>query len=47
MLDGIAAMQHFVKIEITEREVIKAPFMLDASKFEIVMAGLKWYQVKT
>merc|ERR1719491_1915121 len=42
MLDGIAAMQKFVKIAITEPEVSKAPFMLDASKFEIVMAGLRW-----
>merc|ERR1711957_84021 len=47
MLDGIAAMQKFVKIAITEPEVSKAPFMLDASKFEIVMAGLKWCQGKT
>ena len=46
MLDGIAAMQKFVKIAVTEPEVSKAPFMLDASKFEIVMAGLKWCQGK-
>jgi len=46
MLDGLAAMQKFVKIAVTEPEVAKAPFMLDASKFEIVMAGLKWCQGK-
>jgi len=46
MLDGVAAMQKFVKIAVTEPEVAKAPFMLDASKFEIVMAGLKWCQGK-
>eukprot|EP00538_Stauroneis_constricta_P012612 CAMPEP_0119547530 /NCGR_PEP_ID=MMETSP1352-20130426/1633_1 /TAXON_ID=265584 /ORGANISM="Stauroneis constricta, Strain CCMP1120" /LENGTH=1423 /DNA_ID=CAMNT_0007592477 /DNA_START=1 /DNA_END=4272 /DNA_ORIENTATION=+ len=46
MLDGVAAMQKFVKIAITEPEVSKVPFMLDASKFEIVMAGLKWCQGK-
>ena len=46
MLDGLAAMQKFVKIAVTEPEVSKAPFMLDASKFEIVMAGLKWCQGK-
>uniref|UniRef100_A0A7S2W2U1 methionine synthase n=1 Tax=Mucochytrium quahogii TaxID=96639 RepID=A0A7S2W2U1_9STRA len=46
MLDGLAAMQKFVKIAITEPEVSKAPFMLDASKFEIVLAGLKWCQGK-
>jgi 5-methyltetrahydrofolate--homocysteine methyltransferase len=46
MLDGLAAMQKFVKIAITEPEVSKVPFMLDASKFEIVIAGLKWCQGK-
>merc|ERR1719223_2136174 len=46
MLDGLAAMQKFVKIAVTEPEVSKAPFMLDASKFDIVMAGLKWCQGK-
>ncbi len=46
MLDGLAAMQKFVKIAITEPEISKVPFMLDASKFEIVIAGLKWCQGK-
>jgi len=46
MLDGLAAMQKFVKIAITEPEIAKVPFMLDASKFEIVLAGLKWCQGK-
>jgi len=46
MLDGLAAMQKFVKIAVTEPEIAKVPFMLDASKFEIVMAGLKWCQGK-
>ena len=46
LLDGLAAMQKFVKIAVTEPEVAKAPFMLDASKFEIVLAGLKWCQGK-
>ena len=46
MLDGLMAMQKFVKIAVTEPEVAKVPFMLDASKFEIVLAGLKWCQGK-
>jgi len=46
MLDGLAAMQKFVKIAVTEPEIAKVPFMLDASKFDIVMAGLKWCQGK-
>ena len=39
LLDGLAAMQKFVKIAVTEPEIAKVPFMLDASKFEIVLAG--------
>jgi len=46
MLDGLAAMQKFVKIAVTEPDVAKVPFMLDASKFDIVMAGVKWCQGK-
>jgi 5-methyltetrahydrofolate--homocysteine methyltransferase len=46
LLDGVAAMQKFVKIAVTEPEVAKVPFMLDASKFDIVVAGLKWCQGK-
>ena len=46
MLDGVAAMQKFVKIAVTEPEISKVPFMLDASNFKIVMAGLKWCQGK-
>ena len=46
MLNGITAMQKFVKIVITEPEMNNSPFMLDASKFDIVMAGLNWYQRK-
>jgi 5-methyltetrahydrofolate--homocysteine methyltransferase len=46
MLDGLAAMQKFVKIAVTEPDVSKVPFMLDASKFEIVLAGVKWCQGK-
>merc|ERR1719424_1188033 len=46
MLDGLAAMQKFIKIAVTEPEVSKRPFMIDSSKFEIVEAGLKWCQGK-
>ena len=47
ILDGLAAIQTFAKIAVTEPEVSKVTFMLDASKFEIVMAGLKWCQGKS
>jgi 5-methyltetrahydrofolate--homocysteine methyltransferase len=46
MLDGLSDMPKFVKIAVTEPEIAKVPFMLDASKFEIVLAGLKWCQGK-
>merc|ERR1719277_2201001 len=46
MLDGLEAMQKFIKIAVTEPEVSKRPFMIDSSKFEIVEAGLKWCQGK-
>ncbi len=46
MMNGLAAMQKFVKIIVTEREIANVPFMLDASKFEIVLPGLKWCQGK-
>jgi len=46
MLDGVTAMEKFVKIAVTEPDVAKVPFMLDASKFDIIMAGLRWNQGK-
>jgi len=46
MLDGLEAMQKFIKIAVTEPEVSKRPFMIDSSKFDIVEAGLKWCQGK-
>ena len=35
----LAVMQKFVKIAVAEAEIAKVPFMLDASKFDIVLAG--------
>eukprot|EP00937_MAST-01D_sp_MAST-1D-sp2_P002355 g2355.t1 len=46
MVDGVAAMEKFCKIAMTEPEVSKVPFMVDSSKFEIVEAGLKCIQGK-
>ncbi|CAN0126505.1 unnamed protein product, partial [Ectocarpus sp. 4 AP-2014] len=47
LLDGMAAMQKFCKIAVTEPDVSKVPFMIDSSKFPIVEAGLKWVQGKS
>ncbi|TFJ86576.1 hypothetical protein NSK_002233 [Nannochloropsis salina CCMP1776] len=46
LLDGLAAMQRFLKIAMTEPECSKVPIMVDSSKFEIIEAGLKWVQGK-
>lgn len=46
MVDGVAAMQRFLKIAMTEPDICKVPFMIDSSKFKIIEAGLKWVQGK-
>eukprot|EP01084_Bolivina_argentea_P315896 547445_1 len=46
LLDGLAAMQKFCKLAVTEPDVCKVPFMIDSSKFHVVEAGLKWVQGK-
>ena len=46
MIDGVSAMEKFVKMAVTEPDIAKVPFMIDSSKFEIVEAGLKWCQGK-
>ncbi len=46
LLDGLAAMQKFCKLAVTEPDVCKVPFMIDSSKFPVVEAGLKWVQGK-
>ncbi|KAJ0411606.1 hypothetical protein ATCC90586_004075 [Pythium insidiosum] len=46
MLDGVAAMERFLKIAVTEPDVSKVPFMIDSSKFHIIEAGLKCVQGK-
>jgi len=46
ILDGIAVMQKIVKMAVTEPGISKVPFMLDSSKFDIVMTGVKCCQSK-
>eukprot|EP01032_Pedospumella_encystans_P030105 gene30104-33982_t len=43
---GSASARRRVSIAAVAVAVKKKPFMLDASKFEIVLAGLKWCQGK-
>jgi 5-methyltetrahydrofolate--homocysteine methyltransferase len=46
MLDGMAAMRHFLNLMAAEPEIAKVPFMIDSSKWAIIEAGLKCVQGK-
>lgn len=46
MLDGVYAMTTFVNLVQSEPDIARIPIMLDSSKFEIVLAGLKCVQGK-
>ncbi|MEO7309851.1 MAG: methionine synthase [Chitinophagaceae bacterium] len=44
MLDGIEAMTTFMNLVQAEPDIAKIPIMIDSSKFEIILAGLKCVQ---
>jgi 5-methyltetrahydrofolate--homocysteine methyltransferase len=46
MIDGVSAMSRFLALLASEPEVAKVPFMIDSSKWEVVVAGLKQLQGK-
>lgn len=46
MIDGVAAMEKFLKLVAVEPDIAKVPVMLDSSKWEIIEAGLKCLQGK-
>ena len=46
MIDGVAAMTRFLLLLATEPEITKVPFMVDSSKWEVILAGLKCLQGK-
>jgi 5-methyltetrahydrofolate--homocysteine methyltransferase len=46
MIDGVAAMSRFLLLLASEPEVAKVPFMVDSSKWEVIVAGLKCLQGK-
>lgn len=46
MLDGIPAMERILKMAGSDPEVASVPFMIDSSKFDIIVAGLKVCQGK-
>ncbi|MDO9554813.1 methionine synthase [Rhodonellum sp.] len=46
MLDGVAAMQRFLNLIASEPEISRIPVMIDSSRWEIILAGLKCVQGK-
>jgi 5-methyltetrahydrofolate--homocysteine methyltransferase len=46
MLDGVAAMTKFMNLIASEPDISRVPVMVDSSKWEIIVAGLKCMQGK-
>lgn len=46
MLDGEAAMVRYLNLLAAEPDVVRVPFMIDSSKWDIIEAGLKCVQGK-
>jgi 5-methyltetrahydrofolate--homocysteine methyltransferase len=46
MIDGVAAMDRFLKLVASEPDISRVPVMVDSSKFEVIEAGLKNIQGK-
>ena len=46
MIDGVAAMDRFVKLIASEPDISRVPLMIDSSRFEVIEAGLRCVQGK-
>ncbi|HEX6148364.1 MAG TPA: methionine synthase [Nocardioides sp.] len=46
MIDGVAAMERFLKLIASEPDICRVPVMVDSSKWEVIEAGLKCVQGK-
>lgn len=46
MLDGVAAMKRFLNLIASEPEISRIPIMIDSSRWEIILEGLKCVQGK-
>jgi 5-methyltetrahydrofolate--homocysteine methyltransferase len=46
MIDGVAAMDRFIKLIASEPDISRVPVMVDSSKFEVIEAGLRCIQGK-
>src|SRR4051812_14190903 len=47
MIDGVAAMDRFLKLVSSEPDISRVPVMIDSSKWEVIEAGLKCVQGKS
>ncbi len=47
MIDGVDAMDRFMKLVATEPDICRVPTMIDSSKWEVIEAGLKCVQGKS
>ncbi|HQR26393.1 MAG TPA: methionine synthase [Nocardioides sp.] len=47
MIDGVAAMDRFLKLVAAEPDISRVPVMVDSSKWEVIEAGLKCVQGKS
>ncbi|SNS12663.1 methionine synthase (B12-dependent) [Geodermatophilus pulveris] len=47
MIDGVAAMDRFLKLVAAEPDICRVPVMVDSSKWEVIEAGLKCVQGKS
>ncbi|MGN6780277.1 MAG: methionine synthase [Marmoricola sp.] len=46
MIDGVAAMDRFLKLVASEPDISRVPVMVDSSKWEVIETGLKCLQGK-
>ncbi|MFN8196126.1 MAG: methionine synthase [Nocardioidaceae bacterium] len=46
MIDGVAAMDRFLKLVAAEPDISRVPVMIDSSKWDVIEAGLKCVQGK-
>ena len=46
MIDGVAAMDRFLRLVASEPDISRVPLMVDSSKWEVIEAGLKTVQGK-
>ncbi len=47
MIDGVAAMERFIRLVSSEPDISRVPIMIDSSKFEVIETGLKNIQGKS